>query len=87
MFSTLIELEMLVLQDMKREQLIVTLLAYRDALGLEFTREWLERQSTDGLRLFMLAAKLLRVLRERQSRAKLADANPLEPRKRWSDSL
>ena len=87
MFSTLIELEMLVLQDMNREQLIATLLACRDVLGLEFTREWLERQSTDGLRLFMLAAKLLHVLRERQSRAKLADANTLKPRKRWSDSL
>ena len=68
MFVTLIELELLVLADMNRDQLIATLLEHRDALALEFTREWLETQSTDGLRLFMLAAKLLRVLRERQTR-------------------
>jgi hypothetical protein len=68
MFATLIELEMFVLAEMSREQLIATLLEYREPLSLEFTRDWLEEQSTDGLRLFMLAGKLVRVLRDRQSR-------------------
>jgi hypothetical protein len=64
----LIELEMLVLEEMNREQLIAVLLEARDWLSLEFTREWLAEQSTDGLRLFMLAAKLVRVLRQNHSR-------------------
>jgi hypothetical protein len=68
MFATLIELEMLVLEEMSRERLIAALLEERDCLSLEFTREWLEEQSTDGLRLFMLAAKLVRVLRQNRGR-------------------
>jgi hypothetical protein len=86
MFATLIELEMLVLEDMSRDQLIATLLAYRDTLGLDFTREWLERQSSDGLRLFMLAAKLLHVLRDRQTRPATVGAEALHERNRWRDS-
>ena len=87
MFSTLIELEMLVLEDMSREQMIAALVEYRDCLSLEFTREWLERQSMDGLRLFMLAAKLLRVVRDKQKRASLARSDRLEERNRWGDTV
>ncbi|HEV3444659.1 MAG TPA: hypothetical protein VG099_08460 [Gemmataceae bacterium] len=77
MFATLIELEMLVLEEMSREQLIAALLEERDCLSLEFTREWLAEQSTDGLRLFMLAAKLVRVLRQNRSRTTATRANRL----------
>jgi hypothetical protein len=80
MFSTLIELEMLVLEDMSREQMIAALVQYRDCLRLEFTREWLERQSLDGLRLFMLAAKLLRVVRDKQNRGSPTRTDRLEER-------
>jgi hypothetical protein len=66
MFATLVQLEVLVLEDMNRDQLIVALLAYRDALELDLPQQLLDRQSTDTLRLFMLAAKLLRALRASQ---------------------
>jgi hypothetical protein len=56
MFATVIELEMLVLEEMSRDQLIAALLEQKDRISLDFSREWLEEQSLDGLRLFMKAS-------------------------------
>jgi hypothetical protein len=68
MFATLLKLELALLDDLGRKQLIDALLASRDKLSLDFTSEWLEAQSTERLRLLLLAAKLLRVLRQKEGR-------------------
>jgi hypothetical protein len=67
MLSTLLKLELSILDDLHRDQLIRSLLQYRDALALEFTAGWLEGHSTECLRLLLLATKLLRVLRQKES--------------------
>jgi hypothetical protein len=63
MLTTLIALELALLEKLTREELITDLIEHRGYLSLEFSRGWLERQSTEGLRLFLLAAKLVRALR------------------------
>jgi hypothetical protein len=63
MLTTLIGLELALLDKLTREQLIASLMEHREHLSLQFTRGWLERQTTEGLQFFLLAAKLLRVLR------------------------
>jgi hypothetical protein len=68
MLATLLKLELSILDDLSRDQLIRSLLQYRDALSLDFTPSWLEGHSTECLRLLLLAAKLLRVLRQKESR-------------------
>ena len=67
MLATLIGLELALLEELNRDQLIAGLIEHREDLALQFTRRWLEQQSTEGLRLFLLAAKMLRVLRLKQS--------------------
>jgi len=68
MLATLLKLEFSLLDELSRDQLIRSLLEYRDALSLEFTASWLEGHSTESLRLLLLAAKLLRVLRQKEIR-------------------
>src|SRR5215468_8103423 len=67
MFTTLIKLELAFLEKLNREQLITMLMERLDGLSLNFTKDWLEKQSSDRLRLFLLAAKLFRVLRQKES--------------------
>jgi len=67
MFTTLIKLELAFLEKLNREQLITMLMDRLDGLSLDFTREWLESQSSDQLRLFLLAARLFRVLRQKEN--------------------
>jgi hypothetical protein len=69
MFTTLIKLEMAFLEKLTREELLTMLLERMDGLELDFTREWLEAHSSDRLRLFLLAARLFRVLRQKECRA------------------
>jgi len=66
-FTTLIKLELAFLEKLNREQLIAMLMERLDGLSLDFTKEWLEAQSSDRLRLFVLAAKLFRVLRQSET--------------------
>ena len=68
MLATLIGLELALLEKLDRDQLIAGLLEHRAHLSLQFTRRWLQRQSMEGLRFFLLAAKLLRALRHRPTR-------------------
>jgi hypothetical protein len=65
MFTTLIKLAFL--EKLNREQLITMLMERLDGLSLNFTKDWLEKQSSDHLKLFLLAAKLFRVLRQKES--------------------
>ncbi len=87
MFSTLLKLELALLDDLGREQLIGALLECRDKLSFEFTPEWLEAQSTERLRLLLLAAKLLRVLRQKESHEWPAPTVIRREQKRWSESV
>jgi hypothetical protein len=66
MFRILVGLELALLEKLSRDQLIEALLERKDCLSLEFTREWLQVQHTEQLRLFLLAAKLLRALQQRE---------------------
>jgi hypothetical protein len=68
MFSTLIQLELALLDELNHDQLVTMLSAQGDRLGLQFSAEWLETQSLDQLRLFLLATKLLQVLRQKDAR-------------------
>jgi hypothetical protein len=68
MFAELTKLELRLLDGQNRDQLIDTLMERKDELRLEFTRQWLEDQSTDRLRLLVLAAKLLSLVRRSESR-------------------
>jgi hypothetical protein len=67
MFATLINLELVLLTDLSREEMIAGLLQSGNALSLEFTEDVLEAQSTDVLRLFVLATKLARALGVKQA--------------------
>jgi hypothetical protein len=66
-FTTLIKLELAFLEKLNREQLIAVLMERLDGPSLDFTKEWLDAQSSDRLRLFVLAAKLFRVLRQSET--------------------
>jgi len=68
MFSTLIQLELALLDELNHDQLITMLSAQGECLGLQFSAEWLEAQALDQLRLFLLATKLLQVLRQKDAR-------------------
>jgi hypothetical protein len=67
MISALTELELRLLDRMDREQLIAALGRARHWLLVEISDEWLSEQSTERLRILLLAAKLLRVLRQRET--------------------
>ena len=77
MFTSLIRLELAFLDELSREQLIAVLLAHRDYLTLDFSDQWLRAQPMDQLRLLVLAAKLLHVLRQKETVQKAASG--------WSD--
>jgi hypothetical protein len=77
MFATLLKLELMFLDGLNRDQLIRNILEQRDNITLQFSKNWLEEQSTDCLRLLLLAAKLLLVLRRREG---------LAPGDRFSDN-
>jgi hypothetical protein len=47
---------------MSREELIDQLLEFKDCTRTRFTRAWLDRQSTERLRTFVLAAQLYSAL-------------------------
>jgi hypothetical protein len=47
---------------LSREELVALLGEAKELTRTRFTREWLERQSTEGLRLLVLAVQLYRVL-------------------------
>jgi hypothetical protein len=68
MLARLLDLELAVMERLDRNQLIGGLLDNQEALSLHLSQEWLERQSTEGLRLLLLAAKLLRVVQYRVHR-------------------
>jgi hypothetical protein len=69
MSATLAELELRTFDELSHEQLIAMLLERTDCLPKRFTRERLERQSTEELQILLLAAKLLDVLRKQDHRA------------------
>jgi hypothetical protein len=64
MFATLIRLELAHLEGLTHNQLVALLLESSDPFG--FDRGWLETQPIDQLRLFVLAAKLLHILRQKE---------------------
>jgi hypothetical protein len=64
MIAMMIELEVRLLKLVGREQLLATLSERQDCLPLELTEDWLEQQTTDRLRLLVLAARLIFVSRE-----------------------
>jgi hypothetical protein len=87
MFATLLKLELALLDDLSRDQLISALLECRDNLSLEFTPEWLEGQTLERLRLLLLAAKLLRVLRQKERRESAAPTLVIRARRRGGDTV
>jgi hypothetical protein len=64
MIAMMIELEVRLLKLVGREQLLATLSERQDCLPPELTEDWLEQQTTDRLRLLVLAARLIFVSRE-----------------------
>jgi hypothetical protein len=52
------------IDTMKRQDLIEVLLQFKDCFRTEVTCQWLDRQSTERLRILVLAARLYRVLRQ-----------------------
>jgi hypothetical protein len=66
MLGALIGLELRLLDAWGRERLIAALLERRDGLALDFTREGLEELSTERLRILVLAAKLLSLLKRQK---------------------
>ena len=66
MLTMLMALELNLMEKCSREQLIAELLEQRGRFSLDFDALWLNDQSTDFLRLLLLAAKLSGVLRQRQ---------------------
>jgi hypothetical protein len=72
MIAVLVELEGRLLEAANRDQLIATLAERADCLPPEFTRERLEQQPTDRLRLLLLAARMIYVLRQQVRRTSLA---------------
>lgn len=70
MIASLVEVEVRLLDSSSREQLVATL---RES-GI--TQAWLAEQSTDRLRLLLLAVRLLRMLRRQDEiRARAAPTN------------
>jgi hypothetical protein len=47
---------------LSREELVAVLGDFKDCTRTRFTREWLDRQSTERLRLLVLAVQLYRAL-------------------------
>jgi hypothetical protein len=79
MFTTLIKLELAFLDKLNREELIAKLMESQEGVALDFARDWLDAQSTDRLRLYVLAARLFRILRQR------VDPKPIVPIRRPGD--
>jgi hypothetical protein len=71
MIGTLVQLELLLLERMNREQLIAALLERHNCVPFEITGESLTRYSTDALQMLLLAARLTYVVR-RQNPQNLA---------------
>jgi hypothetical protein len=87
MFATLIGLELSLLEGLSREQLLTVLVEQRESLSLRFSQDWLEGQSTDQLRLVLLAAKLLCLLRHSEKRAVMTARASAEERRRLEDTI
>jgi hypothetical protein len=68
MIAAWAELELCSLGKLSRDQLIALVLRRRDQLGLKFDQEWLEDQPTQRLRVLLMAARLLGLLRHRDNR-------------------
>jgi hypothetical protein len=56
------------IDTLSREELIAQLLEFRDCARTKFTWQWLDRQSTERLQMFLLAAQLYRTLRHQANR-------------------
>jgi hypothetical protein len=56
------------IDSLNREELIAQLLEFRDCARTKFTWQWLDRQSTERLQMFLLAAQLYRALLYQASR-------------------
>jgi hypothetical protein len=81
MNATNAELRAWQLDGMSREDLLAALRQLGEPLQLRFTAEWLQRKSTDQLRILLLTARLLAVLRQQRNRAPAAEcAEPLSIR-------
>jgi hypothetical protein len=68
MVSTLGKLELQLIDPLNRQQLIEAVRLRRNCLPLDLL-DGLEQQATDQLRLLLLTARLIEVLRELQGRA------------------
>ena len=65
MISRMGKVEIRQIDSLKRRDLISILLEFKDCPPISFTEPWLEEQTTDRLRLLLLAARLYRALRMR----------------------
>jgi hypothetical protein len=72
MIAFLTEIELQQLDSLDREQLLAKLSHHLDCLPLEFTHEWQDRQATDSLRMLLLAARVIHLLRLRDRRRQTA---------------
>jgi hypothetical protein len=65
MISRLGRVEIRQIDSLRRAQLLGILLGFKDCPQISFSRNWLEEQPTDKLRLLLLAARLYRAVRLR----------------------
>jgi len=59
------------IDSLKREQLIRILMEFKECTPLPINEEWLEEQTTDRLRLLLLAVRLYRALSVRRTGGEL----------------
>ena len=66
MIAAWADVELRSLEKLSHDELVTLLMVKRDQLELGFSQDWLEDQSTERLRIFLLAARLLCLIRQKE---------------------